>query len=68
MLLVPRNFAIFFFFGVTWMESDILVVFSVIAAFALLPLVYILESLYILMKLCKGEVVPRGKEKVEKII
>lgn len=50
------------------MESDILVVFSVIAAFALLPLVYILESLYILMKLCKGEVVPRGKEKVEKII
>lgn len=38
----------------------------VIAVFTLLPLVYILESLYILMKLCKGEVLPRGKEKLEK--
>lgn len=37
-----------------------------IAAFAFLPLVCILESLYILMKLCKGKALPRGKEKVEK--
>lgn len=49
------------------MESDALgFFFSVIAAFALLPLLYILESLYILMKLCKGEALPRRKEKVEK--
>lgn len=54
------------FFSVTWMESGILGFFSVIAAFTLLPLVCILESLYILMKLCKGEALPRGKEKVEK--
>ena len=37
-----------------------------IAAFTFLPLAYILESLYILMKLCKGWVLPRVKEKVEK--
>lgn len=46
------------------MESGILVDFSVIAAFLLLLLVCILESSYILIKLCEGEALPKGKEKV----
>lgn len=56
-----------FFFCVTWMESDISVFFSVIAAFALLPLVYILESLYILMKLCKGRWYQEERRKWKKL-
>ncbi|KAL2301543.1 hypothetical protein Nmel_010931 [Mimus melanotis] len=49
------------------MESDISVFFSVIAAFALLPLVYILETLYILMKLCKGRWYQEERRKWKKL-
>jgi len=58
MLLVRMNFG---FFCVTWMKIGILGFFC-----DFLLLVCILESLYNLMKLCRGEVLPRGKEKVEK--
>lgn len=63
--LMPRNFANLF--CVTWMEIGILLVFCFILfcdwSFHYPSLVYSLESSYILMKLCKGDVLPRGKWK-----